>query len=235
MKTQNYLLKSLFISTLLTVTTAVSAQNTKEFSLKGFDKIDMSSAFTIDIKYGSAFKIVVDAERAEDLQALELKVSGGTLVAKYKNDGWKWNNNRKRVSFMIMMPNLKQASFSGATKSNVSGFKDLEDFTLKLSGASNADINVIADKVTLDCSGASKLKMMGKATKMNFDVSGASNIDCYGFATNDVDAELSGASSVKISVIKSLNVDASGASSLRYRGSPSVKSDLSGASSVKAD
>jgi Putative auto-transporter adhesin, head GIN domain len=66
-------------------------------------------------------------------------------------------------------------------------------------------------------------------------VSGASSINCYNFTARDVDADISGASSVKAGVSKSLNVEASGASSFRYRGQPSVKSDVSGASSVKSE
>ena len=73
------------------------------------------------------------------------------------------------------------------------------------------------------------------ASKMNFDVSGASNINCYNFPAKDIDADISGASSVKVNATKTLSVDASGASSLRYRGQPSVKSDVSGASSVKSE
>ena len=237
MKKQNYFRNLLVMTTLLFVTNVLTAQNKKDFPLKGFDKLDMSSAFQIDVTQGSTFKVLVDAERSEDLEDLDVRISGGTLIAKYRDGkgGWKWNNNRKKVYFTIVMPNLKMVDFSGATKSKISGFNDLEELTLKFSGAANSEINVKADKVKLDCSGASSIKMNGNATKMIFDISGASNVNCYNFPAKDVDADISGASSVKVNASKTLSVDASGASSLRYRGQPSVKSDVSGASSVKSE
>ncbi|MEA5258294.1 head GIN domain-containing protein [Arcicella aquatica] len=236
MNTKTYFRNSLLLSFLLGIANVMFAQNTKEFSLKGFDKLDMSSAFIIDVKYGNAYKVLVDAERTEDIEDLEVKVSGTTLIAKYRNSngGWKWNNSRKKVSFTIVMPNLKQVDFSGATRSKISGFDDLEDITLKFSGAATTEININADKVNLDCSGASRVKLNGKTSKLNFDLSGASNVDSYNFVARDVDAEVSGASSARVNASKTLNVEASGASSVRYKGQPSVRSDVSGASSVKS-
>ena len=236
MKSQNYFRNLLVITISLLVTNVLTAQNKKEFQLKGFDKLDMSSAFQIDVTQGSTFRVSADAERSEDLEDLSVTISNGTLTAKYRDEkGWKWNNNRKKVYFTIVMPSLKMVDFSGATKSKISGFNDLEELTLKFSGAANAEVNVKADKVKFYCSGASSIKMNGNATKMNFDVSGASNVNCYNFSAKDVDADISGASSVKVNASKTLSVEASGASSLRYRGQPSVKSDISGASSVKSE
>ena len=237
MKTQNYFRNVLVMTTLMLITNLLTAQNKKDFPLKGFDKLDMSSAFQIEVTQGSTFKVSVDAERSEDVEDLDVRISGGTLIAKYRDGkgGWRMGNNRKKVYFTIVMPNLKLVDFSGATKSKISGFNDLEELTLKFSGAANSEINVKADKVKLDCSGASSIKMNGNATKMIFDISGASNINCYNFPAKDIDADISGASSVKVNASKTLSVDASGASSLRYRGQPSVKSDVSGASSVKSE
>ncbi|MBB6005266.1 head GIN domain-containing protein [Arcicella rosea] len=235
MKTKPYFRNSVLMFFLLGFAQVLFAQNTKEYSLKGFDKLDMASAFVIDVKYGNTYKVQVDAERSEDLEDLDVRLSGSTLIVKYRDGkGWKWNNNRKRVSFTIVMPNLKQVDFSGATKSKISGFNDLEDITLKFSGAANSEININADKVNLDCSGASRLKLNGKTSKLNFDLSGASSVDSYNFIARDVDAEVSGASSAKVNASKTLNVEASGASSLRYKGQPAVRSDVSGASSVKS-
>ena len=237
MKTQNYFRNVLIITVLIFITNLLTAQNKKGYPLKDFDKLDMSSAFQIEVTQGSTFSVSVDAERSEDLDDLSVIIRNGTLIAKYRDGkgGWKWNNNRKKVYFAIVMPTLKLVDFSGATKSKISGFNDLEELILKFSGAANSEINVKADKVKLDCSGASSIKMNGNASKMNFDVSGASNVNCYNFPAKDVDADISGASSVKVNASKTLSVEASGASSLRYRGQPSVKSDVSGASSVKSE
>lgn len=234
MQTRSLLRNSLILTALLFASLVSNAQYKKELSLSNFTKLDFSSAFSLEVTKGSSFKVSVDAERQEDLDDLDVKVSGSTLVAKYKS-GIGWRKNRKNVHFTVVMPNLKAVDLSGATRSKIAGFNDLEELTLKLSGASNSDISLSADKVTMDVSGASKLKMTGKASKLNLDASGASDINCYGFTARDADVDASGASSVKISAQQTLNVEASGASSVRYQGNPSLRKSSSGASSVRAD
>ena len=147
MKTQNYFGNVFIVTILMFITNLLTAQNKKNYPLKGFDKLDMSNAFQIDVTQGSTFSISVDAERYEDLEDLSVIISNGTLIAKYRDGkgGWKWNNNRKKVYFTIVMPTLKLVDFSGATKSKISGFNDLEELTLKFSGAANSEINVKAD------------------------------------------------------------------------------------------
>jgi hypothetical protein len=224
------------LATLVVLTSlSLNAQNKKEYSLKGFDGLEFSSAFVIDVTKGSTFKVMADAEREEDLEDLEVAVRGGKLIAKYRDGNWKWNKNRKRVTFTVVMPTVKSIDFSGATKSKVAGFDDLENISMEFSGASSSELSLSADKATIDLSGASKVKLTGKASKLNLDASGASHLDASNFLVRDADIETSGASHVKINSSKSLNVDASGASHVSYKGGASVRKDISGASSVRGE
>lgn len=222
----------------LTVWCSAFAQDkgsyTKDFKLQGFDRIDMGSAFIIDIRPGS-HKVVVSGEE-DDVKEIEASVSGGTLRVRYKESkGWSWNRNRKRVYVNITMPTLRGLDLSGATKSTITGFNDLDVLDLDISGASTSNISVNAKRVNVDVSGASNITLNGRAREMSGEVSGATSFKAYEFSVQNVDIDVSGASSARVNVSENLVADASGASSIRYKGSPRVKMNTSGASSVRSE
>jgi hypothetical protein len=210
-------------------------QSTREFTLSNFDKVDLGSAFKIEIRPGN-YKILA-AGNKEDLDELEGNVRSGTLVIKYKDSkGWSWNKNRKTVSLVILMPQLKGLDLSGATTTTVEGFKNVEKMDLDISGASRLTAAFTAKKVSLDISGASTIILEGKAEQMSGDISGATTFRATKFEVENASLDISGASSAKLNISQNLKASASGASSIRYTGNPqNVTKDISGASSIRKD
>ena len=209
----------------------VQDEETRTFSVRDFDKLDMGSAFTIHVKQGSSFSVKATGQK-RDLDELNAKVSGKTLNVRY--DG-SWNRNRKRVTFDITMPTLHGIDFSGASSSDVRGFRNQGNMSVEVSGASTTTIELDADRVAVDFSGASTVNLLGKASRIDGEVSGATTVKAFDLQTKQVELEVSGASSVRVNASEKLNIDASGASSVRYRGGASVSSNTSGASSVRRD
>ena len=211
-------------------------QSTKEFNLSNFDRIDLGSAFKIEIRPGN-FKVVAEG-RQEDLDELEGKVgNNGALIVRYKDSkGWSWNKNRKTVHLVILMPQLKGLDLSGATTTTVEGFKNVDNMELDISGASRLNAAFNAKKVDLDISGASTIVLEGKADMMKGEISGATTFRAGSFVVEEVKMSISGASSAKLNVTKSLKADASGASSIKYAGgAKNVSTDTSGASSIRKE
>ncbi len=209
-------------------------EEVKTFNVSNFDKVDMGSAFTINVLQGSQFSVKASG-RNEDLDDLEATVTGSTLKVRYKNTKWGWNNNRKQVRIDVVMPQLRGMDFSGACTVNVRGFRDQGNVNLEISGASTATIDIDADQLAVDFSGASTINLNGKATRMEGEVSGATTLKAYNLQTKQVSLDVSGASGASVSATEKVNVQASGASSVRYRGGASVSSNTSGASSVRRD
>lgn len=218
--------------TLLSFTSpALQEENTRTFSLNGFDKLDLGSAFIIHVRQGSQFSIKATGQK-RDLDELDANVSGGTLKVRYNQN---WNRNRKRVTFEITMPTLRGIDFSGASTSDVRGFRNQGNMNIDISGASTATIELDAARINVDFSGASTVSLMGKAERMEGTISGATTLKAFDLATKQARLEVSGASGVRVNVSEKLDIDASGASSVRYRGGASVSSNTSGASSVRRD
>ncbi|WP_149240722.1 head GIN domain-containing protein [Dyadobacter sp. 32] len=207
------------------------AQQSRTFSVSGFNRLAMGSAFKIDVKQGASYSVTAEG-RSEDLSDIESSVSGGELKLRYKNNGW--NKNRKTVHVRITMPNLQGVDFSGATEVTVGRFSGVKNMDIEVSGASKVSMELAAQKVSMDLSGASSLVLVGKCDVLNGEVSGASSFKGKDFPAREVNIEASGASSAAVVASAAIHAEASGASSIRYSGdAKDIHSSTSGASSVK--
>jgi len=226
--------KFIAIGLLVILATVTSfAQESKNFSVSGFNKLALGSAFKIEVKQGNNFSVTTTG-RSEDLNDLEANVSGGTLKLNYKGNNW--NKNRKTVTVSITMPNLQGVRFSGASTANVAKFSGVKTMDIDVSGASRVTMELSAQKVALDLSGASSLVLTGQCDVLNGEVSGASTFKGRDFPAKEVNIDASGASSAAVAANTTLHAEASGASSIRYSGSvKDIHSSSSGAGSVKRD
>lgn len=225
MKNLNLLL--VFLIGWVSIAAAQSSQKT--FDLKNFDQLSLGSAFEINVKQGNGFRVVASGDQ-RDLDDLEGKVSGGTLVIKYTER----LKNRSKVSLEITMPSLSGLDLSGATTTVATGFSGGDRLKLDVSGASKLKLNVSVDALVFDLSGASSTTLVGKATLLKGDISGASSLKARDFPVKEVEVDASGASSVAVNMSEVLTASASGASKVRYSGpGKEIKVSSSGASSVK--
>ncbi|MRS64336.1 head GIN domain-containing protein [Larkinella terrae] len=206
-------------------------EDDRSYGLTNFDRLDMGSAFNITVRAGSSYSIEARGNR-RDLDDLDIFTSNGTLRAKYRNNS---RNRRYDMNITITMPTLRGVDFSGAARSDVSGFQGLRELDIKLSGASRASFDLDADRTNIDLSGASDLDLEGASGLLIGDLSGASKIEAFDYPVDEAELDLSGASTARVKVSKRLNVTASGASSVRYRGTPVIKSNTSGSSTVRQD
>lgn len=206
-------------------------ETTQTYSVSGFDRLDMGSAFRITVRQGTTFAVEARGNRS-DVNDLVVAVRNGTLTAQYDN----YRRNRRHDMYItITIPTLRGVNFSGASRSTISGFPNVNSLDIDLSGASKSDVTVSTTRLTTAISGASTLTLNGSSSGLTGDVSGASKLNAYDLLTETADLEVSGASNVQIRVKEALTVSASGASKVRYRGTPRLNSKVSGASSVEQE
>jgi hypothetical protein len=224
-------MKNLIFVLALITAKSFAQEHKRTFNVNDFDKLDIGSSFVITVTQGNDYKVDVRG-REQDVKEIVAKISDNTLDLHYPSNwsGWK---NHKEVYVTIVMPKLTGVEFSGASKSNVSGFSS-DKLAIQVSGASSATFNVNAKKLSLDCSGASGLKITGDGQTLNAEISGASNINAFDFKVTNANIDASGASDAKVYVTSKIIAEASGASSVRYKGGAAVTSNTSGAGSVKS-
>lgn len=205
-------------------------EDKRDFAAMDFDRIEMGSGFRIEVEQASSFHVEAHGD-ARNLDDLEVFVTGGTLMARFKD-----NANRKHSTRIeIKMPTLAGINFSGGTYSKIEDFESDQQLDLYLSGGSLCELEAGYRKIKLVLSGGSKLDMEGLGDEMTAEVSGASELNAFEYPVRAADVNVSGASFGKVTVSDNLDAVATGASRLLYRGSPSVTTDLSGASSIEED
>ena len=223
---------------------------TQDFTLADFTRIAAGWTFDVTVSQGAAFSVSVTVD--DNLQTyLDVAKNGDTLDISMKS-GYSYTSTHLKA--VVTMPSLKGLTLSGASKGSVSGFSSTDDFTLGVSGASQASFTSTAvGKLTFDISGASRasgainasgdavlkvtgassIDLSGQAGNLNLQVSGASTADLTGFAVHDASFNISGASNATVTASGTLSGDISGASRLYYTGTPTLGSiNTSGASSV---
>ena len=204
----------------------------KSFSFTDFKGLKVGGAYHVRVKKGDQYLVRARGDQ-EGISNLIANQNGNTLEFKSDEDFWDFNkNNRENVLIEITMPHLENADFSGAIKSEISGFEE-NNCRISQSGAVQTMVGLNADKLELDLSGAAKISLNGKTEDLQLQASGACNVQASGFRARNADVNLSGASKANIYVTERLKADASGVSNVRYSGNPNnVTTDVSGASKV---
>lgn len=213
----------------------INDANAEVREAKNFHAIQLSSAFDVYITQSNEESVAVSASEAKYKEEIEVKVDNGVLKIGMKNNNWmkKWNTGKMKLKAYISFKHIDKLNVSGACDVNISGTIKEDNLRVELSGASDVDGAFEVKKLDLHLSGASDMTINGSATNFSIDASGASSFKGYDFKTDFCNAEVSGASSVKITVNKELSAKATGASDLRYQGEGLIRDiKTSGASSV---
>lgn len=205
---------------------------TQEEDLDGFDKVDISSAFVVDITQGEDFSVVI---RADDnlIEHLEVVKSGSTL--KIGLDPTKWYIiNDATMEADVSMPELVGIDLSGSSIARLSGFESSKSLVVDISGNSNLQGGMQAGDTSMDTSGNSSVTLSGSAGDITVDASGSSQVDLADFTASNGSVNASGGSTVTVNLSGRLDVDASGSSDVYYLGEPELgRIETSGSSSIQ--
>ena len=205
---------------------------TQEESITGFDKVDISQAFNVEIKQGESFSVIirVDDNLVEHLQVVK---QGSTLKIGLKpNRDYTIINATMEAE--VTMPELVGLDLSGSSDANVSGFESTKSLLVDLSGNSALLGDIQAGDTRFDISGNSSVTLSGSAGDLTIDASGNSEVDLADFPASDTNVDAGGASAVTVNLSGRLNADASGKSNIYYLGDPTLGTiDTSGSSTIQ--
>lgn len=220
-------------------------------NLTGFTKIEIGNAFQLEVIPSDTYSVNITAG-SNFLDKLDVSVRGDTLV--FRLTGWQFSLHQAPRA-VIYMPELTGLDLSGATSGTALGFSTAQPFELKLSGASNCNVDLVtgalraqasgasriggsitATSTDLELSGASSCNIDGSGGNIKLDVSGASRAELRDYPVDNVDADLSGASTAYLETNGHLDATISGASRITYAGDPTIGSlDISGGSSFRSE
>ncbi len=156
-----------------------------------FNKIDVSGRFDVEVMVGKPASVEIIAE-GNLLKFIKTKVKNNVLIISSKEN----LRPRKDLIIKITTPQLVSVDCSGANDLVINNV-NTNKFTLDLSGAGSVFIEGTAKNFFIDISGAADLEASEfKVENVTIDISGAANAEVY--ASQSLDAEVSGASSIKL-------------------------------------
>jgi hypothetical protein len=214
--------------------TIIHDPNVELRPVKGFHAIDVSNAINVYLSPGDKETVAVSASDPKWRDRIRTEIQDGVLKIWLDGHGRRWDGGNKKLKAYISFTTLDRLSASGASDIYVDGIISGNSLAIDLSGASDFKGAVRVNELSVDQGGASDAVITGTvANTAKIQVSGASDLKGYGLATDNCDAEATGASDIRITVNKELNAHATGASSINYKGAGIIKEKhSSGASSV---
>jgi len=205
---------------------------TREVDVAGFDMVDVSSAFNVDLQQGEEFKVALKADDNFMPHVRAVK-DGNTLRVDLDPDfpgarSWKIGTLEARIT----MPDLRELRLSGGSHGSVVGFT--RDLDANLSGGSWLKGTLAAGTLDLVASGGSNFRLDGSAQELIARGSGAGRFELADLRAGNGRINLSGGSSAQVNVLGQLDYDLSGGARLEYAGRPRVgQATASGGASVR--
>ncbi|MFD2999817.1 head GIN domain-containing protein [Pontibacter toksunensis] len=200
---------------------------TQNRNVSDFKGINVSGGFAVEITQGNQESLRLEADE-NLLDNIKTEVRNGVLHI-YNEDGV---TTKKGMKAYITLRELNSIDISGGVK--VTGNSPFKTDALKMdmSGASNVKLDINTNKLEADMSGASKVELTGRADEVRMDMSGASKIEAADLQAKRMKVQASGASKVRVYATETLDIDASGATSVAYKGSPSITAETSSAAKI---
>lgn len=222
---------------------------TEEFT--GFNRVEASHSFDIDIIQGDEYSVVLRVDE-NFVDYLDVNKRGNTLDLDLK-DEYSYQFLDGVLEASIIMPELLLVRLSGASDATMAGFDsnarfeaalsgdtsltgDLGagDFVANVSGASDLSGKYTVDNTDLSASGASSIQLSGSGSDLNVDAAGNSIINLEEFVSEDSSVNVSGASEVTLNAGGKLDVSASGASKVIQTGTGEY-GDISSSGASRVD
>ena len=226
----------------------------QELDFSGFDKLDVSDAFAVEIRQGDEFRVTIEVDE-QSQRYLEVNQQGDTLQIGMRPRPiaffWFFNSVHRAT---ITMPSLVGLTIGDATHVTVNGFRTEAEARFEVTDASTLNGEIYTGKTWLIADDASKITLTGDRADMNIDVNDSSHVTLKGngenvviragnashvnldeFVVQDANIIVHDASSVTVDVAGRLDAEADDASSVVYYGNPTLGNTQStDASSITA-
>ena len=131
------------------------AEQSRDFDLPEFDRIDMSSGIALVADVGDAQTVTVHTKYG-DFSDFQIKVANGELTVSRRWNRLSWHNKKSDYKVVVNVPELRSLAASSGSKARVSNI-DTPRFRLDLSSGAHAVLDGVCDNCSLDLSSGAHL------------------------------------------------------------------------------
>lgn len=210
---------------------APASAATRDWPLRGFDRIDLAAAADVGVRVGPGFAVHAEGDQA-GIDALEPSLRGGTLVL-----GWRKGTHnlhlRSELHVTVTMPRIAGATVSGAGRVRIDRV-EAPSFTGDVAGAGQLILPVVRTRATvLGVSGTGSIDAAGLTGRLDARVSGVGSIDARGLAGRAGRLTVSGTGNVAARIDGPAQVAMSGLGNVTVLGNPRCQVSRTGLGSVE--
>lgn len=212
-----------------------AADQTQDFT--NFSKVDASAGVNVTIAVGEAFAVAAQSDRDADLDRLEMRRDGDTLVIRQNvKRGWSWglfdlaNRRKGDIHVDVSMPQLAEvASHAGA---NVTATGDLSgDLVARATSGSDLLLKGATDAtLSLSASSGADLTVEGGCQAATLDASSGADLDARDLACDAVIAHASSGADIETRALSRIIAKASSGGDIRVYAAPADRDFTSSSS-----
>ena len=236
-----------FISAMLLLTASPSKASDNSYILTSQERI--ATANFEEVRVRNAFNIILIPSNRNEVvlpenlrlpRGLEAKdiisVERGTLTIgipeSFRRRNTRIFGDTRQPDIRVYYTSLNALRLSGASSATSEGSISASAFQIGLSGASRANLDVVANSIVSGLSGSSNLTLIGIANEHTINASGSSRVNAENvLETTNSTVSLSGSSGARI-VAENVRVGLSGSSNLTLN-ARDVRCSTSGSSRIR--
>lgn len=196
-----------------------------DYGLTDFDELEIRGVFDVNVNRGDNYAVeLIGSDR--DKEKYKIYKLGSTLVIDYERISKKFNwkdpiVDEDEIRINITMPTLEKLEAEGVGKIEFENF-DSDNTRIDLHGPVKLQGELNTRDLVIKLVGSAEADLSGHATNLDAEVQFASKLRAYNLEVEDAIVEASGASSAKVNVSKSLEMDEGLASHIDHRGEAHV-------------
>ena len=200
-----------------------------------FNSVEVSGSINLYLSQGTDEALAVSAGDEELISRIKTSVRDNVLYIDFDGKGLNWKNwSNNKIKAYVTFKTLNRIEASGASNIKMVDQLKSNDLKIELSGASDLIGDISVENLSVTLSGAADCTLKGMAEKSSFNCNGASSVKAFDLKSNYAKIDVSGATSLRVTVNKEMRAKASGASSISYKGEAIIRDiSSSGASSIK--
>jgi hypothetical protein len=193
-----------------------------------FTQLTCEGDYEVHFYAGPNYLVSVEAEE-NLIPFIETGVHGSDMVVKTSNH-MKFENHFP-IKVFIQAPFIDEVVLSGSGHVYIDSVY-VNDIHILLSGSGDIDAKINSNSLNTKISGSGNINLYGSTHQSELNISGSGDIYAYSLQQDTAYTDISGSGSMKLWVIKYLDVNISGSGKIYYQGNPVVSTHISGSGHV---
>jgi hypothetical protein len=194
---------------------------TVDVSVSNFNKLNVSDMFKVYVNFSETEESVQVEANDNVHQLININQQGDHLnIALYENTEI---SGTPVLNVYIKTASLERIQAMGASNIEFQNLLITNVLEIDLEGACVFKGQLEVDELLANLLGASEMDISGNTKLLDIGAEGASILTGFNFVTNNLEANLNGASNISLTVNQKLDVRASGASNVYYKGSGAIE------------